>query len=246
MSGTVSYLFYAIDKPLTAAQRARVATLSRRVQLTARSAEFSYQVEGYDIPGGYEPLMAKYYDAMVRQDYGLWTLGMAFPYAAALHQALEPFTHDAGDGVGVFLEKLGDSAGRSTTHKAARPKRLLAEFSGFLDYDAADALSGLPELPRESASEGDEDEDEDDWDDEWEYRSGDSDYDEGDTLEATLARLAYRIRTDTLSGDYRAFYLMWKKFAPARERKTALPEPPRLKRLPAHLRSLTKLLRSEP
>jgi hypothetical protein len=244
MSGTVSYLFYAIDKPLTAAQRAQVAKLSRRVQPTARSAEFSYQVEGYDIPGGYEPLMAKYYDVVVRQDYDLWTLGLAFPYTAALYQALAPFVCDAGDGIGVFLEKLG--AGRTTARKVARPTQLLAEFAGFLDYDAADALSGLPELPWESAAmdEEDEEEDEDDWNGEWEYRSDD---DEGNTLEATLARLAYRIRADALHGDYRAFYLVWRKFTPARERKAAAPtEPPRLKRLPAHLRSLTKLLQPEP
>lgn len=73
MSGSTSYLFYAIDKPLTWSQQAAVAQLSRRAFPTERRVDFLYHVDGYDIPGGYEKLMALYYDVMVRQDYEQWT-----------------------------------------------------------------------------------------------------------------------------------------------------------------------------
>src|SRR3990170_2167712 len=106
MSGSITYSFYAIDHPLSRVQQAEVAKLSRRVQPTARSADFSYQVEGYDIPGGYEPLMAKYYDIMVRQDYEQWTFGIAWPYSEELYQRLRPFQCDDDEGCGIRLVKL--------------------------------------------------------------------------------------------------------------------------------------------
>ncbi len=42
MSGSVSYVLYAIDKPPTHAERALVASLSRRAHPSARRADFWY------------------------------------------------------------------------------------------------------------------------------------------------------------------------------------------------------------
>jgi len=108
MSGDITYVFYAIDKPLSRAQRAEVQTLSRRVNPTGRRAHFSYHVDSYDIPGGYAALMAKSYDVTARrgQDYEQRTLGMAFPYPAALYQTLRTFQCDDGEGGGVHVLKL--------------------------------------------------------------------------------------------------------------------------------------------
>src|SRR5512146_1148882 len=101
MSGSISYVFYAIDKPLSHAQRADVKSLSRRADPTARRVDFWYDVDGYDLPIPYESLLAQYYDVVVRQDYEQWTLGMAWPYDAALHEALKAFECDDGEGCGV-------------------------------------------------------------------------------------------------------------------------------------------------
>ncbi len=256
MSGSITYVFYAIDKPLSAAQRAQVRKLSSRVYPTARRAEFWYQVEGYDIPNGYEPLMARYYDIMVRQDYELWTLGIAFPYRAELYQTLAPFECEAGDGCGLLLEKLDAKSKAYSTHKVVRPTRLLVEISGYLDYDVAESLIGLRgDLPWDSAvereDEDSEDGEDDDWDDEWDDDDEGYDY-ENDSIEENLARLANHIREDALRGDLRAFYLVWKRFGSQSRTRTsrqtaAAPAVPRnLTRLPAHLKPLPKLLRSEP
>jgi len=35
----------------------------------SRRASFVYHAEGYDIPGGWEPLMARHYDVMYSESY---------------------------------------------------------------------------------------------------------------------------------------------------------------------------------
>ena len=52
---STSYEFMAVDKPLGKKEQSAVASLSRRMS-------FIYHVDGYDIPGGWEKLMEKYYD----------------------------------------------------------------------------------------------------------------------------------------------------------------------------------------
>jgi len=61
---STSYEFYAIDKVLDSKEQAAVSVLSSRVNPTGRRASFIYHGEWSDLPGGWEPLMEKYYDAM--------------------------------------------------------------------------------------------------------------------------------------------------------------------------------------
>lgn len=75
---STSYEFLAVDKPLNKNDRAVVSLLSRRANPTSRRVSFIYHVDGYDIPGGWEKLMEKYYDVMYCEDYGWWTLAVAF------------------------------------------------------------------------------------------------------------------------------------------------------------------------
>ena len=58
---STSYEFLAVDKPLGKGERAEVSKLSSRVNPTSRRADFIYHADGYDIPGGWENLMARYY-----------------------------------------------------------------------------------------------------------------------------------------------------------------------------------------
>ena len=231
MSGSITYIFYAIDKPLSLAQRAEVRGLSRRAEPTARRVDFWYTVDGYDLPATYESLMAKYYDIMVRQDYELWTLGMAWPYSRALHQALKPYECDDGEGCGVRVEPI-DAKYKPGGRRITKPTRLLAEISAFLDYEALESIKGLRALPWERA---DEDDIEDD-DEEEEY----GEYD-GDSYDETLAQLGNNIREDVLKGDLRAFYLGWKKFHGPGAGKEPKPAN-RSNRLPAYLKSLGRML----
>jgi hypothetical protein len=75
---STSYEFLAVDRPLDAKARAAVVRLSRRARPTSRRVSFVYHAEGYDLPGGWEPLMARYYDVMHSESYDWWTLVVAF------------------------------------------------------------------------------------------------------------------------------------------------------------------------
>lgn len=75
---STSYEFLAVDKPLKATARTAVRSLSSRVRPTARKARFVYNGEWSDLPGGWEPLMARYYDVMYSESYDWWTLAIAF------------------------------------------------------------------------------------------------------------------------------------------------------------------------
>jgi hypothetical protein len=230
MSGSTTYIFYAIDKPLSHAQRDEVRGLSRRAEPTARRVDFWYTVDGYDLPATYESLMAKYYDIMVRQDYELWTLGMAWPYSRALHQALKPFACDNGEGCGVRVEPI-DAKYKPGGRRNTKPNRLLAEISAFLDYEALETIKGLRALPWDRAGEDDVEDDEED-----EYGEYDT-----DSWDETLVQLANSIREDALKGDVRAFYLGWEKFHDPDMDKE--PKPPSgLNKLPAYLKSFGRML----
>ncbi|MHB1405414.1 MAG: hypothetical protein ACYCV0_07470 [Desulfitobacteriaceae bacterium] len=49
-----------MNKALDAKERKAVASLSSRADPTSRSVSFTYHVDGYDIPGGWQALMEKY------------------------------------------------------------------------------------------------------------------------------------------------------------------------------------------
>jgi len=90
-----------------------------------------YHAEGYDIPGGWENLMTKYYDVMYCEDYDWWTLAMAYNAAPGQYELLVPFEFSGTDDLGVRISKKG--------------KRLIIAIhcmteAGFLglDYDAYD------------------------------------------------------------------------------------------------------------
>ena len=100
---STSYEFLAIDKSLGKEARSAVSNLSRRVNPTGRRAHFSYHVDGYDIPGGWQNLMAKYYDVMYREEYGWWTLAIAFNAAPGQYDALLPYEFSGTDDFGINM-----------------------------------------------------------------------------------------------------------------------------------------------
>lgn len=88
---STSYEFLAVDKPLNAEQRKAVRSLSSRCSPGARRVDFIYHADGYDIPGGWVPLLKNYYDVMYSESYDWWTLAMAFPATAEEGEALERY-----------------------------------------------------------------------------------------------------------------------------------------------------------
>jgi len=100
---STSYEFLAVDKPLTKKDRAEVSSQSSRVNPTSRRANFIYNIDGYDIPCGWEELMARYYDVMYREEYGWWTLAMAFDASPELYEVLVEYAFE-GEGNGANIE----------------------------------------------------------------------------------------------------------------------------------------------
>lgn len=231
MSGSVSYVFYAVDRPLSHTERAQVARFSRRAHPTARRADFWYNVDGYDLPVPYESLLAQYYDIVVRQDYEQWTLGMAWPYDAAMHDKLKAFECDDGEGDGIRVMPI-DAGYPRVKRKITKETRLLTEITAYLDYEVLESVKGLRELPWDrSADEGDDEEDLD-----YAYES------EG-SPEETLVLLTNCIREDVARGDMRAFYVAWAKFRDPESRSQ--PEPPKTrKRLAPYLARFGDLLKA--
>lgn len=231
MSGSVTYVFYAIDKPLSQAERAEVARLSRRANPTARRADFWYTVDGYDLPVAYESLLAQYYDIVVRQDYEQWTLGMAWPYDAALREKLVPFECDDGEGCGVRVLPI-DAGYPRIKRKITKATRLLAEITAFLDYEALEALKGLREWPWDRSRADIDDGEDVDYPNDYE-----------DSPAETLALLTNCVREDVVQGDLRAFYMAWKRLHdPDSERQPELPKTRR--RLPPYLETFDQMLKT--
>jgi hypothetical protein len=236
MSGSITYLFYAVDKPLSPSDRAQIQKLSRRVAPTARKADFWYNVDGYDLPVAYESLLAQYYDVMVRQDYEQWTLAFAVPYSLALYQELKRFECEDGEGCGVRVEAIDARYSPESKRKVTNPTRILAEINTFLDYDAVALLTGLREWKWMDNAE-DDGEVEEDWDaEEW-----NDEYTSGGGLDETLARLANTLREAALHNDLRAFYIAWQKFNDS-DAEIEIPVPP--KSQATYLKTFKKMLLS--
>ena len=101
---STSYEFLAVDKALGKKEKAEVASLSRRADPTSRRVSFTYHVDGYDIPGGWEKLMAEYYDVMYRQDYDWWTFALAFNTTQEQLEDLYKYEFSGEDDLGITVE----------------------------------------------------------------------------------------------------------------------------------------------
>jgi len=100
---STSYEFYAIDKILGSKEKAAVSRLSSRVNPTRRRASFFYHGEWADLPGGWEPLIEKFYDVMWSESYDWWTLVMAWKTDLANIQRMKQFDFTGGDDVGISI-----------------------------------------------------------------------------------------------------------------------------------------------
>ncbi len=100
---STSYEFLAVEKALGKNERAEVAYLSRRANPTSRRVSFIYHVEGYDIPGGWEKLMEKYYDVMYSESYDWWTFGMAFNTRSEQIEELRKYEFTGEDDLGITV-----------------------------------------------------------------------------------------------------------------------------------------------
>lgn len=180
---STSYEFLAVDKALGQKERQAVASLSSRANPTAREVSFIYHADGYDIPGGWEALMEKYYDVMYSESYDWWTLAMAFNCSQEQVSELMDYELDGGEDCGIEVLKRG---GRAIVVINCRLDA--SYFNGpYVDYD----------------DYGYYQEEEEDGEDE----TGDS-----FLADDELLKLLVQLREQLIQGDYRSLYAVWEKY----------------------------------
>ncbi|WP_206809056.1 hypothetical protein [Paradesulfitobacterium ferrireducens] len=179
---STSYEFLAVDKALGKKERQAVASLSSRANPTAREVSFIYHADGYDIPGGWEALMEKYYDVMYSESYDWWTLAMAFNCSQEQVSELMDYELDGGEDCGIEVLKRG---GRAIVVINCRLDA--SYFNGpYADYDDYGYYQ--------------EDDEED------EETGGSFTSDDG------LLNLLVQLREQLMQGDYRSLYAVWEKY----------------------------------
>jgi hypothetical protein len=211
---STSYEFLAVDKPLDGKARAAVGRLSSRAHPTARTVSFVYHAEGYDIPGGWQPLMEQYYDVMYSESYDWWTLAMAFDTTDEdLAANLRKYAFDGADELGVSVT---GSAGRMIVTINCR-------------LDAGAVFGGFPE-DRDEYEEWDED-DEDE-----------NEAEAGDALLALLTRVRERLIQGDFSPLYAVWEQYGYEDDEADEEWETPPEPDEAKADPAVAEALADIL----
>ncbi len=104
---STSYEFLAIDQKLGKPEKAAVAKLSSRANPTSSRVSFIYNGDYSDLPGGWEPLMAKYYDAMYSESYDWWTLAVAFHADKKTAEKIKSYAFIGTEDLGVSVEEEG-------------------------------------------------------------------------------------------------------------------------------------------
>lgn len=100
----ISYEFLAIDKPLSEDDKNKISSLSPAVSPTSYRASFQYNIVGHDIPGGWKSLMSKHYDVMYNENYGWWTLAIAFDTTKKQYDKLNEFEFKGYEDLGIDID----------------------------------------------------------------------------------------------------------------------------------------------
>lgn len=104
---STSYEFLAVDRKLKPEEKKAVAKLSSRARPTGTKVSFVYNGDWSDLPGGWKPLMEKYYDVMYSESYDWWTLAMAFDTDEKTIEILRKYAFSGCDDLGVSIEDDG-------------------------------------------------------------------------------------------------------------------------------------------
>jgi hypothetical protein len=103
-----SYLFYAVDRPVSAEGRAAARRYSSRAEVHDRTVRYQKWGDSDLNPEAYKALMGAHYDIMVSESYDWWTLMIALPKTPQAQAMLAPFADARGyDDQGVEVEDYG-------------------------------------------------------------------------------------------------------------------------------------------
>jgi hypothetical protein len=103
-----SYLFYAVDHPVSAEGRAVARRYSSRAEVYDRTVRYQKWGDSELNSQAYQALLGAHYDVMVSESYDWWTLMIALPKTAQMQAMLAPFADARGyDDQGVEVEDYG-------------------------------------------------------------------------------------------------------------------------------------------
>ena len=181
---STSYEFLAVDCPLDKEARAAVSSLSSRVDPTRRRVSFVYHADGYDIPGGWEPLMRDYYDVMYSESYDWWYLSLAFPLSPQQQKEIVKYSFGGIEDMGIDVSFHGK-------------RTIVAIFCRLKPFGPFDDERWGSFVEEDDKYNEEDDALEDDFVDE---------------IKDPLLFLLVKIRRQLMEGDYRALYEVWKKY----------------------------------
>ena len=92
-----SYLFYAVDRPVSAAGQAIAHRYSSRAEVDEHYARYIKWGESSLATEAFEALLDEHYDVMAEESYGWWTLMIAVPKTPEMKEALAEFRDARGD-----------------------------------------------------------------------------------------------------------------------------------------------------
>ncbi len=100
-----SYLFYAVDQPVSAEGQRVAHRYSSRAEVDRRSARYIKWGESDLASGAFQALLTKHYDVMISESYSWWTLKVAVPKTPEMKKLLAPFRDARGyDDLGVDVD----------------------------------------------------------------------------------------------------------------------------------------------
>ncbi len=103
-----SYVFYAVDRPVSAAGQRVAHRYSSRAEVDARSARYEKWGDSDLAESAYKALLGEHYDLMASESYDWWTMRIAVPKTAAMRKLLDAFADARGvDDQGVDVEDYG-------------------------------------------------------------------------------------------------------------------------------------------
>ena len=147
-----SYLFYAVDRPVSAEGQAIAHRYSSRAEVEDRTVRYHKWGDSSLDSRAYEALLGAHYDVMVSESYDWWTLMLALPKTPEMQSLLAPFTDALGDNdQGVDVKEYGK---RLVVVISCAFEGNGVEFAGY-DEDALENLADLLVKVRAELKDGD-------------------------------------------------------------------------------------------
>jgi hypothetical protein len=103
-----SYLFYAVDHPVSAKGQQIAHRFSSRAEVDETTARYQKWGDSELSWDAYEALLGEHYDVMASESYDWWTLMITVPKTPQVQGLLAPFRDARGyDDLGVEVEDYG-------------------------------------------------------------------------------------------------------------------------------------------